>query len=97
MEGLYLRYPTEYGVAAPDEIKEIDEDLMNMILEESVLELSLLDNERRNLEDEEVSQIRKNYEDALRRSIENPDLIYAPNIYEDSDLEEWDDTSDLEE
>lgn len=95
MEGLYLRPPTEYGVAAPDEIKEIDEDLMNMILEESVLELSLLDNERRN--PDEVSQIRKNYEDALRRSIEKPGIIYAPNLYDDSDLEEWGSTSDSEE
>ena len=91
MEGLY-KGCVEQNNLKEKELDEIDEDLMNMILEESVLELSKSEREI-----EDVSRIRRNYEDALRRSIENPSLIYAPNIYEDSNSEEWDDTSDLEE
>jgi phosphomevalonate kinase len=93
MEGLYKECVKQNNLKEKEELDEIDEDLMNMILEESVLELSKSEREI----DEDVSRIRRNYEESLRKSLEAPSRIYAPNLYDDSDVEEWDDTSDLEE
>lgn len=92
------------------ELLELDTTLTNMVLEESLQqdleEKQHIENEEiarilektRREDEEEMLRIRMNYEESLRRSTENPRVIYELNVYEDSsDYEDWDDSSDLDE
>ncbi len=87
--------PADIVATTPEEAINyiLDSTFMKLVMEESLLAYA---KEREKKIDIEALQIQKNYQDSLRTSLENPGKFYTPNVYDESDLEEWDSSSDLE-